>query len=282
MGIEYRGSRVVYYRKRWRQGTAHSEYVASGDLALLAYALDQADRAEQQAQRRVQQQQLAQLEQATAPPAALLDHAGIVHSLVRAVLEAHGYHQHKRQWRKRRMHQLTDGKPTRAEFSALFARVGAADSTDADRTALRRVVAAYPEYGRAFDLSELALRQLIDSTSANPAGVAIAIGRMEALRTELSGPAPSVLERLLIDQVLLDYFYLNTIAYQSAKLMAGGDTSTAAIEFWDRRLDSAQRRYVRAIETLARVRRLLRLPGPQVNINLPGGQQVNVAGSMKR
>jgi hypothetical protein len=280
MGIEYRGSRAIYYRKRWHQGRVISEYVGSGDLAMLAYALDQADRREQQAQRRVQQQQLSQIDQTTAPPAALLDHAHIVRSLVRAVLEAHGYHQHKRQWRKRRMHQLTDGKPTRAEFSALFARVSAEGSTDADRTALRRVVAAHPEYGRAFDLAVLALGQLIESTSANQAGVAIATGRMDALRAELSGPAPSVLERLLVDQVLLDYFYLNTIAYQCAKLMSAGTTSIATFEALERRLTAAQGRYLRAIESLARVRRLLNLPAPQVNINMPGGQQVNIAGDV--
>jgi hypothetical protein len=37
---------------------------------------------------------------------------------------------------------------------------------------------------------------------------------------------------------------------------------------------------VRAIEALARVRRL-KLPSPQININLSGGQQVNVAGEVR-
>ncbi len=45
--------------------------------------------------------------------------------------------------------------------------------------------------------------------------------------------------------------------------------------YWDRRVSGAQARYLRAMEALARVRRLA-MPQPlQVNI---GGQQVNVAG----
>jgi hypothetical protein len=53
----------------------------------------------------------------------------------------------------------------------------------------------------------------------------------------------------------------------------------ATLEQWEQVLASKQRRYYRAIEALARVRRLLHLPGPQVNINLPGGQQLNVNGT---
>lgn len=169
------------------------------------------------------------------------------------------------------MNQLTSEKPTRAEFSALFDRAGAEGSTAADRKALRRVVAQHPEYGAAFDLHELALRQMIESTSADPAGVAVATGRMDALRAELSGPNPSALEQLLVDQVALDYFYVNTITYQCGKVMGDRDTTMAVAEYWDRRLTAAQGRYLRAVESLARVRRLLRLPAVQVNI---GGQQV--------
>jgi hypothetical protein len=48
------------------------------------------------------------------------------------------------------------------------------------------------------------------------------------------------------------------------------------MERWERVLASKEARYLRAIETLARVRRLLRLPAVQVNIAAEGSQQVNV------
>lgn len=99
MGIEYRGSRVVYYRKRWRHGTVHSEYVASGDLAMLAYALDQSDRRERQAQHDREQAELAAHTAADAP---LNELAAMITLFTRAALLAAGFYQHKRQWRKRR------------------------------------------------------------------------------------------------------------------------------------------------------------------------------------
>ncbi len=45
--------------------------------------------------------------------------------------------------------------------------------------------------------------------------------------------------------------------------------------YWDRRVNGAQARYLRAVEALARVQRLAHPMPLQVNI---GGQQVNVAG----
>jgi hypothetical protein len=52
------------------------------------------------------------------------------------------------------------------------------------------------------------------------------------------------------------------------------------MERWERILASKEARYLKAVETLARVRRLLRLRAPQLNIALAGGQQVNVAGEL--
>ena len=50
--------------------------------------------------------------------------------------------------------------------------------------------------------------------------------------------------------------------------------------FWEGRLNAAQRRFLRAMETLARVRKL-KLPPVQVNIAAPGSQQANVMGEVK-
>jgi hypothetical protein len=48
--------------------------------------------------------------------------------------------------------------------------------------------------------------------------------------------------------------------------------------YWEKRLTAAQRRFTRACETLARVRKLSRnTPALQFNIAASGGQQVNVA-----
>jgi len=53
--------------------------------------------------------------------------------------------------------------------------------------------------------------------------------------------------------------------------------------FLEKRLNAAQWRFLRAVETLARVRKIARRTPPlQVNIATQGGQQVNVAGDVER
>jgi hypothetical protein len=50
---------------------------------------------------------------------------------------------------------------------------------------------------------------------------------------------------------------------------------------WDKLLTQAQRRHLRALESLARIRKLSKGSDfVQVNIAADGGQQVNVAGSL--
>ncbi len=59
--------------------------------------------------------------------------------------------------------------------------------------------------------------------------------------------------------------------YQNA---TGMSHSLAAGNYWERKLSSVQGRYLRSLETLARVRKLLGVPPVQINIASQGGQQV--------
>lgn len=95
--------------------------------------------------------------------------------------------------------------------------------------------------------------------------------KLESMKEELAGPAPTPLELLLVERVLVCWLhahYADTIYAQNMK-----DLSREWGDYYQRRQDRAQRRYLSAIRTLAQVRRLL-IPAVQVNI---GAQQVNVA-----
>lgn len=101
--------------------------------------------------------------------------------------------------------------------------------------------------------------------------------RRKLMRAELLGPAPSELEKLLVEVVLsahADYWHF-AVMY---KQQTNDKFYLKDMEQWERVLNAKEQRYLRAIAELARVRRLLNLPAPQVNINMPGGQQVNVSG----
>jgi len=100
--------------------------------------------------------------------------------------------------------------------------------------------------------------------------------RLEALRSDLAYASASPLERLLIQQVTLCWLNLNAVEYRHSNVMRQSITLTLGI-YWEKRLSAAQRRFTRACESLARVRRLSRRIPVQVNIAAQGGQQINVA-----
>ncbi len=80
-------------------------------------------------------------------------------------------------------------------------------------------------------------------------------------------------ERLLIDQVVICYLRMNFTEQYYDNAMTGG-CSLEVASFWERKLSTVQRRYLRSIETLARVRKLMGVPMVQINIVSEGGQQV--------
>lgn len=71
----------------------------------------------------------------------------------------------------------------------------------------------------------------------------------------------------------VEYYYNQCVVNQSIKLTKA--------EYWDNLLSSTQARFLRAIETLARVRRLARnTPALQINIAHGGGRQADVQGDV--
>jgi len=95
-------------------------------------------------------------------------------------------------------------------------------------------------------------------------------GKLNQLRTELEGPAPTPMERLLAERAAFCWFAVNTYEtlYNQSK-----DLTIRQAEFQIRRIESAHKRFLSAVATLARVRKLA-LPALQVNI---GTNQVNVS-----
>ena len=101
--------------------------------------------------------------------------------------------------------------------------------------------------------------------------------RIQEMREGLGYAESPPLERILIEQLLVCWVNLYVLEINSAtKLCESHSTETGL--YWDRRLTGAQRRFRRASESLARIRKLSRnTPALQFNIAASGGQQVNLA-----
>jgi hypothetical protein len=116
--------------------------------------------------------------------------------------------------------------------------------------------------------------QLERTLIGNAAGKSLAFKeatgyKMTQLRTELAGANPTPLEHLLAERIALCWLSLHEAEVRFAQ---SKDLTFKQAEYWQKRIDSAHKRYMSAIKTLATVRKLA-VPALQVNI---AKRQVNV------
>jgi len=156
----------------------------------------------------------------------------------------------------------------------ILRRCNAKKPKDEDLRALREQLDRLPQLWRlAGDMGEVAARRMIEGINGSPLTIeSVKVGRL-AMRRELGYDAASPLEKMLIDHTVLCWLRLQLAEYNYTGVMSENHTLTLG-EYWEKRLSGAQRRYLRACETLARIRRLA-LPALQVNI---GEKQVNLTG----
>jgi len=173
---------------------------------------------------------------------------------------------------------LTDDKEVLGEFKDLVAKTDKKNPSKGDIKALRAFLKKHPElWVAAGNLTEYAALGLIVGMEM-PATVRESLRQgWDALRDELGYQTAPPLERLLIEQVVLCWLRHNMLELRYTCAVDKGMTALQG-DFWNRRLAASQRRYLRACETLARIRKMVRTtPALQVNIATAGGQQVNVA-----
>jgi hypothetical protein len=96
---------------------------------------------------------------------------------------------------------------------------------------------------------------------------------LKEVRATLREDGDGAAEQLLIEHAALSWLALTT-AQIARELRRTDGVFPAYAEAWDRHVSHLQTEFLRAVKTLAAVRRL-RLPAMQVNV---GRQQVNIAG----
>ncbi len=141
--------------------------------------------------------------------------------------------------------------------------------------AVRRYWRDHPEAWREVgDMAKHAREVFIEDKFRVSAGFsetvrAAVAGVMHDLGYETAPP----IERMVIEEIGLSWLHHYVSQWE---LTASSGVTMRQQEMWERRNVQLQRRYLRALETLARIRRM-KLPAVQVNI---GQNQVNIAGSV--
>ncbi len=160
---------------------------------------------------------------------------------------------------------------TRENIKALLERCDRKLPARGDLDTLRQLL-ALPGMWRAYDLAHNAALQAIEKTNSTEGGRVVMRANYNGLCRDLGQDDATPLEQGLIAHVALCWLRLQVIEQQYSNVMAESVTLPQG-DYWEHRLSAAQRRYLRACETLARIRKM-QLPTLQVNI---GQQQVNVA-----
>ncbi len=119
---------------------------------------------------------------------------------------------------------------------------------------------------------------LVKLTAKNPLIQEALHSKLNALRREIGGPDPSLLEDLLAQRIAACWLHLHYVEAIYALNVENNGLGGRWSESMQRSIDRAQRRYLSAIRTLVQVRRLL---APMVQVNI-AEKQVNIAQSNKR
>jgi hypothetical protein len=132
-------------------------------------------------------------------------------------------------------------------------------------------------WGRLKDPIGAARQVVLERVKAvlGPAVPEVWDAQADHLRAEMGYADAPALERALIEAAVLCWIRLAAMEMHYTGVLAS-DTTFKHVEHTERRLTETQKRFNRACEALARVRRLSR-PKVQINVAAEGGQQVNVA-----
>lgn len=251
MGWEFRGNRGLYYYQKERRGDrVISSYVGNGPVAEYADSLNRLERH----QRNMERYRLDQARQDERQARAQLDrHRSMVRDYLAAILPYYGAYQHKRQWRRRRMDLVEHDLMGRA----------AAALKEGDAKTFSALVKECPGVAMVADLTGTIEAGFVDRVAGSDKAMQKALQvQCDLRRKDLGIEGAPHHEKMLIHEIVLTWLHLKWCEYQLARVTG------RQLEFWDGRTSAAQRRHLRAIESLARVRKL-NLSLVQVNI----GQQ---------
>lgn len=247
-----------YYRNRREGDQVVSEYVGSGYAAELLAQLDEKERIKAKAKRELFRRQVtadrAQQNEIDATGKAAGD-------MVTALMLIAGYHRHKRQWRKDRDVEAiqvmapADLDITAEHLNALITAVDGGKPTKAQRAELARYFEQLPGLAKLQgDAMAHITARLVKSLHGRAGGMAAGV-HLANLKKELGYDEAPMIEQMLIEHILVCWARLQLVEWRNLN-HTEGEHNMREGAYWEKALNAAQRRYLRACETLARVRRL--------------------------
>lgn len=166
-----------------------------------------------------------------------------------------------------------EGKELVERVNALLQLTDAENPKPADVQALQTLIAGHPEVWQ--QLGDLAFhaQEGILRLASNQLLVQAAIRKSaEELRHSLTLSSDTPVERLMVAHCVTSFLLHSAVERRYAEAHKFGMSPEDSL-YWEKRLNAAQHRFLRAVETLTRLRRMS-APLMQVNI---GKRQTNIA-----
>lgn len=166
-------------------------------------------------------------------------------------------------------------------FAELRPKVFKTGAREADLKEFRRLLREHPTHelwDALNDPMDAAETVILDTAQGWGVGAGVAAvwrHKLRGLREGLGYDSAPVLERLLIKNISVCWLRLSLAEAALSSAMKGAYNLKNVAQL-DESLAAAQKRFTRACEALARVRKL-KLPAVQINVAAEGGKQVNLA-----
>ena len=264
MGWEERAGRQYYYTKTWINGTCKSQYIGTGQFAqdlakiqdlfsLEAAFLRDVARGREEEQNDIDRQ---------------IDDAGDrLKGIVKAILETAGYHQHKREWRKKRM--------TTAEAKASFNRLQTGKGTREEKDALIELLQSAPGKWKNFaDLVFLTVQSSAEALAGNNDLFKMSLVQgVKELKQSYGYDEAGPLEKMLIEHILICWMRLHWIELLFNTNVKDQKTYQG-VKHWEDRLTKTQGRFDRACLTYAKVKRLASKTPEILQVNIAENQAI--------
>jgi hypothetical protein len=266
-----RNGELYYYRKERIKGKIRSRYIGCGSEAeLYAFISDENRKATYQKRMQIRSEIKSIITETRHLDSLVKNYSTILRPYINNFYISHGFHLHRGQWRRKNMNLITNSKSEK--FSELYQKVRSAHPKKEDVNALREMLTKDPYFSAALiPLANATAERVITSANSDPVTQDIIRANLLAFRKEIGYETAQSLEKGLIDQVALNWLrMISTEQLYNEKIKQG--ITMEGLLLMEKRLSIVQNRYFRALETLARIRKI-RSSLIVMNIAAPGSEQ---------
>jgi hypothetical protein len=271
MSLKHRGMNVYCYRSVRRDGRAGREYVGSGPYAVLMHAEAGNARADRRALRRAADRFVSGLKAVTRLVARVSARVG---KSFAAAMTYCGWRAHKREWRRRKTVSTPDHDRW-ARRERAFEEGRQAEKARRLFDAVDDVPALIEKLGGG--LGKRARERLVERMADDPELREAIRRESDALRRELEGEKPTVIERLVVERFVVAWLAVGWMDLHFGGF-AGDLTSRELAAHIARMRKAANRDYLFSLRALDLIQRA----APAVTVNVDNTVKVNVKGRGKK